>query len=207
MSPRLDLPIAAAAWLLGFWWIGRAGTWTPLLVLAVAAAVRLVAGDPVTRRLLRPGWSGLVLGVAGAAGVVATTYGLFGPLGALFPGLTGATRDLYRVLNAAGSSRATLGAMVVIMSVCEEVVWRGRTLAAGAGDAGRLDGPAVARVAVLALCYGAASLTSGSLVLFALSTGCGFAWGLLRVAGRSLWPAILAHAAWDLAVLVGCPLG
>jgi len=92
------------------------------------------------------------------------------------------------------------------MSVCEEVTWHGRTLSAAASGRGRVDGPATWRVARVALLYGASSLTSGSVVLFALSTGCGLAWGLLRVGGGSLWPAVVAHAAWDLAVLVWWPI-
>jgi len=206
MSPRLDLPIAVAAWLLGFLWVGLRGDWTPLAVFAVLAAARLVAGDPATRRLLRPTPAGLALGVAGALGLIAATYGLYRPLTAVLPGLPGATRDLYALLNAAGYSPATLGASVLVMSVCEEVTWRGRTLSAAASGRGRVDGPATWRVARVALLYGASSLTSGSVVLFALSTGCGLAWGLLRVGGGSLWPAVVAHAAWDLAVLVWWPI-
>jgi membrane protease YdiL (CAAX protease family) len=209
MSPRLDLPVAVAGWLLGFAWVGRTGDWTPLAVLAALAAARLVLGDPETRRLLRPDARGLAMGAAGAAVLAGATYGLYRPLGAVFPGLPGATRGLYGVLNAAGYAPPALGALVLLVSACEEVVWRGRALAGAAprpGGLGALDGRAVARVAGVALLYGAATLASGSLVLGALAAGCGFAWGLLRVAGRSLWPAILAHAAWDLAVLVGWPL-
>jgi len=61
-------------------------------------------------------------------------------------------------------------------------------------------------VAAVAFLYGAASLASGSLLLGVLAAGCGFTWGLLRVVSRSLWPAVLTHAAWDLAVLVVWPL-
>ena len=65
---------------------------------------------------------------------------------------------------------------------------------------------AAARVLSVALLYGACHLTSGSLLLALVAGACGVAWGLLRVAGRSLWPAVLAHAAWDLAILVAWPL-
>jgi len=206
MSPRLDLPVAVAGWLLGFAWVGRTGDWMPLAVLAALAAARLVLGDPETRRLLRPDAGGLALGAAGAAALVGATYGLYRPLAAVFPALPGATRGLYGLLNAAGYAPPLLAALVLLVSACEEVVWRGRALAGAATGPRRLGGRAVAGVAAVALLYGAATLASGSLVLGALAAGCGFAWGLLRVAGGSLWPAILAHAAWDLAVLVGWPL-
>jgi membrane protease YdiL (CAAX protease family) len=208
MSPRLDLPIAVACWLLGFAWVGFAGSWTPLAVLASLAAARLVLGDPGTRRLLQPRAGALALGAAGGVAMVGATYGLHRVLVPLFPALPGATRGLYGVLNSAGYRPLALGALVVVVSFCEEVVWRGRALAdvdAGPGRS-RLHGRALARVAAVALLYGAASLASGSLLLGALAAGCGFTWGLLRVAGRSLWPAVLTHAAWDLAVLVVWPL-
>jgi membrane protease YdiL (CAAX protease family) len=204
MSPRLDLPLAVAAWLSGFLWIGLHGSWALLVVLALLVAARLVVGDPETRRLLRPTVAGLVLGLGGAALLIGATYGLYRPLGALLPGLPGSTRALYGLLNSAGYPPAGLALLVLVMSFVEEVAWRGRPLS---GAAGRRDAGAALRVVAVGLLYGAASLTSGSPVLFALSAGCGIAWGLLRVAGRSLWPAIVAHALWDLAVLVGWPLG
>lgn len=209
MSPRLDLPLAAAAWMFGFLWIALRGSWAPLAVLAVLLAVRLAVADRETRRLLRPTREGLLLGLAGAALLVGATYGLYGPLSAVFGWLPGATRGLYGLLNAGGHRPAALALLVLVMSVSEEVVWRGRTLSSAESEAGsrRLDGRGLARVAAVGLLYGAASLSSGSLVLFALSAGCGLSWGLLRVAGRSLWPAIVAHAAWDLTVLVGWPIG
>jgi membrane protease YdiL (CAAX protease family) len=208
MSPRLDLPIAVACWLLGFAWVGFTGSWAPLAILALLAATRLVVGDPGTRRLLRPSAGALALGVAGGVAMVGATYGLHRVLVPLFPALPGASRGLYDVLNSAGYRPLALGALVVVVSFCEEVVWRGRTLADVEVGPGRfrLHGRALARVAAVALLYGAASLASGSPLLGALAAGCGFTWGLLRVAGRSLWPAVLTHAAWDLAVLVVWPL-
>lgn len=204
MSPRLDLPIAAAGWLLGFAWVGRTGSWTPLAAFAVLAAARLLLGDPETRRLLRPTLGGLALGVAGSLVLVGATHGLYPPLSRAFPALPGATRHLYGVLNAGGYPPPSLAALVLLLSACEEVVWRGRPLAAAGPHP--LGGRGLARVVAVALLYGAATLASGSLLLGAVAAGCGLFWGLLRAAGRSLWPAILAHAAWDLAVLVAWPL-
>jgi membrane protease YdiL (CAAX protease family) len=208
MSPRLDLPIAVACWLLGFAWVGLAGSWTPLGLLATLAAGRLVLGDPGTRRLLRPRAGALGLGAVAGLAMVGATYGLYRALVPLFPALPGATRGLYGVLNAAGYRPPVLGVLVVLISFCEEVVWRGRPLEHAAAKAAtrRVNGHALARVAALALLYGAASLASGSLLLAGLAAACGFAWGLVRVAGRSLWPAVVTHAAWDLAVLVAWPL-
>jgi membrane protease YdiL (CAAX protease family) len=208
MSPRLDLPIAVLAWVVGFAWVGRAGSWLPLAALAVLAASRLVACDAGTRQLLRPRPAALVLGAGGGAVMVALTYALYWPMSAALPALPPATRALYDVLNAVGYRPVALAGLVLAVSACEEVVWRGRPLAAAAAAAGsrRLTWTAVGRVAVLAVLYGSAHLASGSLLLACLAAGCGLAWGLLRVTGRSLWPAIVTHAAWDLAILVAWPL-
>jgi membrane protease YdiL (CAAX protease family) len=139
--------------------------------------------------------------------MVAATYLLYRALVPVVPPLAAATAGLYRLLNSAGYPKPALGALVVLISFCEEVVWRGRSLADPDGGPGpALHGRAVTRAAWVALVYGAASLSSGSLLLGALAAGCGFTWGLVRVATRSLWPAVLTHAAWDLAILVVWPL-
>jgi membrane protease YdiL (CAAX protease family) len=208
MSHRLDLPIAALAWLGGFAWVHWKGTWGPLAVLAVLGAARLLLADPGTRRLLVPRRSTLALAAAGAVAMVGATYALYGPLGRVFPALPVATTELYGVLRAGGYGRISLAALVVIISACEEIVWRGRPLeeAELRPRTHPLTPAASAKVLSVALLYGACHLTSGSYLLALIAAACGLAWGLLRVAGLSLWPSILAHAAWDLAILVAWPL-
>ena len=208
MSRRLDLPAAALAWLGGFAWVHWKGSWLPLSVLAALGAARLFLADPGTRRLLVPRRSALALAAAGAVAMVGATYALYGLLASVLPALPVATAGLYGVLHAEGYGRISLAALVVFVSACEEVVWRGRPLEeAELRPGARLRiVAATARVLVVALLYGACHLTSGAPLLALVAASCGLAWGLLRVAGRSLWPSILAHAAWDLAILVAWPL-
>lgn len=209
MSPRLDLPIAVVVWLVGFAWVAIAGSWLPLAAMAALAAGRLVAGDAGTRELLVPRQRALALGVATAAAMIVGTYAMYAALARAFPGLAPATHSLYAVLNAEGYRSGALAALVLVMAACEEIVWRGRPLT-GAGDAmrsHRLGWPVVARVAGVAILYGSVHVASTSLLLGGLAAGCGFLWGLVRVGGRSLWAAIVTHAAWDLAILVAWPLG
>jgi membrane protease YdiL (CAAX protease family) len=208
VSRRLDLPLAAAAWLVGFAWVRWKGSWTLLAALAVLAAARLLLTDPETRRLLRPRRSTPALAGSGAAAMIAATYAGYALCAHLVPGLPAATAGLYDVLNAEGYHRAALAALVVLIAFCEELVWRGQPLQAAARAAGPrpFTWPAAAQVAVVALLYGACHLSSGSALLAFLSFSCGLAWGLLRVAGGSLWPSVLVHAAWDLAILVAWPL-
>jgi membrane protease YdiL (CAAX protease family) len=208
LSRRFDLPVAALAWLGGFAWVAWRGSWAPLALLAALAAARLVAADAGTRSLLAPRGSTLPLAAAGAVAMLGATYGGYAVLSGLVPALAPATAGLYGLLHAGGYGRLPLAALVVAISACEEVVWRGRWLDAAERASGTraLTAPAAARTLSVALLYGACHLSSGSLLLGVLAAACGFAWGLLRVAGRSLWPAILVHAAWDLAVLVVWPL-
>jgi len=150
----------------------------------------------------------LALAAAGAVGMVGATYALYGLLANVFPALPAATAGLYGVLRAGGYGRVSLAALVVLISACEEVVWRGRPLEEAELRSGTrpLTVAATARVILVALLYGACHLSSGSFLLALLAAACGLAWGLLRVAGRSLWPSILAHGARDLAILVVWPL-
>lgn len=158
--------------------------------------------------LLVPRASAAPLALAGAAAMIASTYALYAVSASAFPALRAATAALYDVLDAEGYRKVALGALVVTISACEEIVWRGRPLDRAATHAGPrpLTRAAAARIASVALLYGASHLSSGSLLLAAVATACGLAWGLLRVLGRSLWPSMLVHAAWDLAVLVAHPL-
>ncbi len=208
MSRRLDLPAAALSWLGGFAWVHWEGSWGPLAVLAILGAARLLLLDPGTRRLLVPRRSTLALAAAGTVVMVGATHALYGLLARVFPALPAATAGLYAVLHAGGHGKIFLAALVVVISACEEIVWRGRPLEEAELRSGThpLTLAATAKVVRVALLYGACHLTSGSLLLALLAAACGLAWGLLRVAGRSLWPSILAHAAWDLAILVAWPL-
>lgn len=208
MSRRLDLPLAVAAWVAGFAWVRWKGNWAPLAVLAVLGAARLLLADPETRALLAPRRAALRLAAASAAAMIAATYAGYALLARLVPSLPAATAALYRVLNAGGYGRAALGALVVVVSACEEVVWRGRALAPAVRSPGlrALDGRAAGRAAAVALIYGASHLASGSILLALVAVTCGLAWGLLRLLGCSLWASIMVHAAWDLAILVVWPL-
>lgn len=208
MSRRLDLPLAVVTWVAGFAWVRWKGNWTPLAVLAGLAAIRLLLSDPETRALLAPRRAALLLAAAGATAMIAATYAGYALLAPLVPSLPAATAGLYRVLNAGGYGGASLGALVVVVSACEEVIWRGRALSKPRRSAGRrpLGGGAAGRAAAVALLYGASHLSSGSILLALVAAACGLAWGLLRLLGGSLWTSILVHAAWDLAVLVAWPL-
>ena len=101
LSRRLDLPLALAAWLAGFGWLARAGSFLPLAALALLAAARLIAADGATRRLIRPTAAATAAGAAVGAASAAATYALFPLVASRSPGLAGSVRLLGEADDAA----------------------------------------------------------------------------------------------------------
>ncbi len=208
VSRRLDLSIAVLIWSVGFLWVSVSGSWALLAGLAVAAALRLLVGDPLTRRLLTPTLWAIGVGVVGAAIMIIGTYASYFLLSRLIPPLVDATADLYRLLRADAYGQLRLAALITLVSASEEIVWRGRLLESP-GDVEPAAWPTRAqalRVVGAATVYALAHIASRSITLAIVAFICGIAWGLLRVAMRSLWASILTHALWDLAILVFWPL-
>jgi membrane protease YdiL (CAAX protease family) len=206
MSRRLDVPLALAAWLLGFAWVARTGSWMPLAVAQVAVAARLVVADPVTRRLFIPRSVPIAIGFSGALISVVGTYALFGPLSQAVPVLATATRDLYGVLHAEGYRPWSLLTVVLIVVAAEEIVWRGRLFDQGGEERSRPLTWQVAQSLLYAAVYGFAHATSGSALLTFVAFALGAAWALMRITTGSLWPPFIAHALWDVAVLIVWPV-
>ena len=84
----------------------------------------------------------------------------------------------------------------------EEVFWRGfvqRRLAA------RLGG--FAGLAVATALYAGVHVWSLNVMLMAAAGICGAAWGLLYWRYGSIWPGVVSHAVWDVAIFVLWPIG
>ena len=138
---------------------------------------------------------------AAGAGLVQilASYLLYRPAARLFTWLAGDVGDLYQILGHPTGWRAWIALPLVVVS--EEVVFRG-------GLQGMLEKwlrPWGAMVAACAV-YAAAHIASGSWTLVGLAAICGLYWGALRAVTKSLWPGLLCHLAWDLAILVAVPL-
>lgn len=208
MSPRLDLPLALAAWLAGLVWLRASGSFLPLALLSVTAAARLVAGDGATRRLLRPTAGATLAGVAVGAASLAATYALYPALAGIWPELSASVHGLYRMLAGGPDGRLLLLAVVGAVGAAEEIVWRGRLLAGREGSAApAARSRRLAAAAGLTGVYAAVHLASGSRLLPLAALVCGLGWAALRVATGSLWASLVAHLTWSSAVLVLRPLG
>jgi membrane protease YdiL (CAAX protease family) len=208
--------LASVVWLASFAVLLRQRTWTQFAVAGVSLAALALVADPGTRALLRPTRAGAAIGLGAGLFMVALTHLLFAAATALAPELREATAWLFRLAHADGSSDGVRAALIVLIAACEEVTFRGALLdhaarpqlsAAHRDRALRpLSRREVVRLGVCSAAYAASMLTLGSALLCACAFVCGLAWAALRVASRSLVPAVVAHAVWDLGVLIVWPL-
>ncbi len=90
--------------------------------------------------------------------------------------------------------------MTLIIAPAEEIFWRGFVQRRLTEKFDLLIGFAVAT-----LLYSLVHVWSLNLMLIAAALVCGFFWGLLTLYYRSLWPAIISHIIWDLAVFIIFP--
>lgn len=188
------------AWALGASFSRTFGIWPSVGITASAlGAAALATGGPSLLPALRPSLLqvaiGLVVGLVMALG----TWALF-PVATAWTSWIGP--DVARLYEAFGRpGPVVLLLLLPIVVCCEEIVWRGavhRVLAK------RLDWlpTALAGAALYALAH--APIGSPALVLTCLCVG--FCWDLLRSATGSLVAVVVAHLAWDFAVLVLHPL-
>ncbi len=205
MSRRLDVPLALGAWLIGFAWVAHTRSWMPLAVLQVSVATRLVVGDPATRALFKPRSMAFALGISAALLTVVATYSLFGPISEAVPAFGAAIRRLYAVLRSEGYAPLPLTIVILTIVAAEEIVWRGRML--GGDETSSRPVPwQVAQALLYAAVYGFSHSSSGSILLVFIAFGFGAIWALLRLASGSLWAPLVAHALWDMAVLILWPV-
>lgn len=175
------------------------GIWTALGVIAVVLGATAWARDPQARPSLQPSAGRLLLGVAAGGVMIVATYLLYPVFTRVAPFLAQDTAALYAAFRAAPPVLATLLLLPVILG--EELVWRGVVQRALTERWGAWLGCVSA-----ALLYALAHAPLGSPVLAMAALLCGFAWGALRLASRTLVPALVAHILWDLFVLLFLPL-
>lgn len=83
----------------------------------------------------------------------------------------------------------------------EEIFWRGMVQRVLSKRYGRIFGWVVA-----AIIYAGVHLWAANLILFMAALICGLFWGWIYMRFRSLWPAIISHAVWDVAIFLILPL-
>jgi membrane protease YdiL (CAAX protease family) len=177
-------------------------------MLGTAAAVAVVASLALSssvRASLRPTIRDVVVGSAiGVVLVVGTHLGY----AVLAPHLPGLGADVARLYGVAAVTPARL-AVVILIAVAEELLWRGLLLDALQQrrwlrwPVAGLDVPGVLVAAVV---YGAAQAGPRSAWLVVAGVGLGVVWGLMGLRSRGLWMPMVAHLVWTLTVLGAWPL-
>jgi|GEM_PF-1057321 len=178
----------------------------PLLGTAAAVvAVASVALSSSVRASVRPTIRDVVLGfVVGVVLVVGTHVG-YALLVDVLPGLG---TDVARLYGVAAVTPPRL-AVVILIAVAEELLWRGLLLDALQQrrwlrwQVAGMDAPGVLVAAVV---YGAAQAGPRSAWLVVAGVGLGVVWGLMGLRSRGLWMPIVAHLVWTLTVLGAWPL-
>lgn len=204
----LDLVLAAGTWTLSFFILRRFGTWLPFTLCASTLALWTLRRNPGLRAELTPTRFTLGAGLLGAAAMIAVTFLAWQPLVRSSAPTARGIELLYALLQARHYPPALLVALLVPTTLSEEVVFRGRFFARADGRAG-FRWPRRGewlRLAVGSLAYAACHLASANLALVLIALLCGLYWGFLRLVSGSLVPSMIAHALWDLAILVVWPL-
>lgn len=203
VSPAVLAALAAATvpvWIVvfvwtpvNFWYIMALGTGG----LALAAAL---SHPEAMREVLRFRWSDVAVGIVSAA----VLYAVF-VLGRevstrMLPFASGQIGAVYD--NKALLGPGTIGLLIgFVIGPGEEVFWRGFLQREVAARVGPWSGYAVAT-----LLYGVVHVFTGNLMLVAASLVAGTLWGWLFLRYGRLWPGIVSHVAWDLAVFLWLPL-
>jgi uncharacterized protein len=198
-------------WIACFRLLVRYGTWLPFAVAGLLLAAFSIVSDPSARSLLRPTLPRAGIGIAGAVVMIGGTYGGFSLLRLLVPSIEAQTRSLYVLLHSGDVSDFQRASLIVLVASAEEVLFRGALFdRQSANQARRLacdsDRSSLARIALFGGLYAAPAAASASPLLVVVALICGLYWGWLRTISGSLFAPILAHVAWDLSILVVCPL-
>lgn len=188
--------LVPVVWFFGMLASWQVGLWisVPIAATILVAAVLFTDGRRIGE-LLRPSRRVVVVSAVAVVWMVAATYALFPLLEALLPSVGTATDDIYsRFLS---TRRAAVMALAVVpLIVAEEILFRG-ALQAAIHTRSR-----TVTVLLSALIYAAAQAPLGSALLVGVAFVCGAYWSALRLFSASLVPPLLAHLAWDVALII-----
>jgi membrane protease YdiL (CAAX protease family) len=199
-GPRVALIATVVVWNIAFLFVGHLGIWLSVgAAAAVLMAAALAGSSAKWSDLLRPSAPRLAIGFGAAAALVVLSEVLYLPLTRAWPALAAESHRLFALFGAP----TPLQAWVVLPAIAaaEEVIFRGALL-----DVLEARWPRSQAALVATAAYGLAHAASGRWALVGLAVVCGGLWTFLRSATRSLWPSLVCHVGWDLAILVIWPL-
>lgn len=183
------------------WTKGAVAFWPMMCLVTGVLATGALALD---RGRLRPIYGfkagDAVVGVVSAAVLYAVFYvGHFLSV-RMLPFAGGQVHSIYTIRE--GIDPRVIGLLLLfLIGPAEEIFWRGFVQRRLCGRYGLLIG-FVASAAIYALVH----VWSFNFMLLAAAAVCGGFWGLLFLATGRLWPCIISHAVWDVAILLVWPI-
>lgn len=100
------------------------------------------------------------------------------------------------------ASPAVIGSLLLLwIGPGEEIFWRGFAQRRLSAKYGALKG-----FLITALVYAGVHIWALNFMLFMASLICGLFWGLMYLRYRSVWPGLISHGVWDLAIFVLFPI-
>jgi hypothetical protein len=204
MKAALGLSALAAA----FWFVlfspvtaGWVNFWVGMALAAGCLATLALFIDRKNLREIyafRP--SHLALGVGAAAFLYAVFWVGDAVSAFLFDFARPQVGDIYA--RKTGLPTWAIGVLLLLwIGPAEEVFWRGFVQRRLAGRWGAVPGFVVA-----SLIYAGVHVVALNFMLFMAALICGLFWGAVYLKTRSVWPGIVSHALWDVAVFVLFPI-
>lgn len=193
---RMAIPLVWAAAMLA---ARTFDPWIPIAIVALGMSATVLASDrELMRDLLRPAFRPILIGLLASAVMIAATYLLFPLVTQAIPTIGIRTGNLYAMFLV-GRPRPSVLLFVIPIILAEEILWRG---AFQEWVAMRFPSRPVLIVALSAAVYAIAHAPFGSALLVVIAFACGLFWSALRGFSRSLLPSLIAHLAWDLALIL-----
>ena len=195
--------VAGIFWFVIFspWTTGWLNFWSQMIT-----ATGLLAGTAVYlnqeqyARILRLRSMQVVLGILSAA----VLYGIF-YLGSWISTaiMDFAPRQVADIYTNRGETSPALIATILLVWIgpAEEIFWRGYVLKSLSDRWGSWKGYLLA-----SLIYALVHIWSFNFMLVMAALVAGLFWGLLFVRTGSLWPGIISHALWDVAIFILWPI-
>jgi membrane protease YdiL (CAAX protease family) len=118
----------------------------------------------------------------------------------LFTFARGQISDIY---DLGGQSNPVVVGILILFLIGpgEEIFWRGFIQKGLAERYGALKGYLLA-----AAIYALVHVWAFNFMLLGAALVCGLSWGFIYMKYRSVWPGIISHALWDLAILILLPI-
>ncbi len=202
--PLIFSALAAAAWLVMFspWTAGRVNFW---LAMTLATGVLASAALTIDRCRLREAYAfrpvHILIGIASAAQLYLIFWLAHWIAVRLFDFAAPQVMGIYATREQAAPW--LIGVLLLMwIGPAEEVFWRGFVQRRLAAHTSPLIGWLIAGAV-----YAAVHVWAFNLMLLAAAALCGLYWGAMYLRYRSVWPGLISHALWDVAVFVLWPIG